>query len=126
MFSLNKNNAYVDLADETNRKEMGSAEAENNAVSPEAQNVTGPANEQPYGEREWLNKVEQKVQTLKAIEEEKQQKKQAQEESLKKIEALKEELANQQLAYEISSEELEKLEEQWVKEKEELVELIIK
>lgn len=69
MFSLNKNNAYVDLADETNRKEMGSAEAENNAVSPEAQNVTGPANEQPYGEREWLNKVEQKVQTLKAIEE---------------------------------------------------------
>jgi len=77
-------------------------------------------------DKDWLQDLEEKVKTLKNLEEERQQKKLEQEESLKKIEALKEELANQQLAYEISSEELEKLEEQWVKEKEELVELIIK
>lgn len=109
-------NTSVDFNDERTLKEAEKIKEATGDVTPE----------KPNNEKGWIEEVEQKVQILKNLEEEKCRKKSEQEEALKKIEALKEELANQQLAYEISSEELEKLEEQWVKEKEELAELIIK
>lgn len=77
-------------------------------------------------DKDWLQELEEKVKTLKNLEEERQQKKLEQEEALKKIEALKEELANQQMIYEKSGEELERLEQRWVEEKELLVELSLR
>ena len=108
-------NTSVDFNDERTLKEAEKIKEATGDVTPE----------KPSNEKGWIEEVEKKVQALKVIEAGRQQKKLEQEDALKKIEALKEELANQQLAYEISSEELEKLEEQWAKEKEELAELII-